>query len=116
MKRICPIHGLHSERSCPKCFAARERREKQRHKRYDATKRDMESKSFYDSAAWRKTRKMVLKREPLCRMCGKPATIVDHIIPIREGGKRLDASNLQPLCHACHNQKTMADRKGRGGS
>ena len=35
-----------------------------------------------------------------------PAKIVDHIIPIKMGGKTLDESNLQSLCWSCHSKKS----------
>lgn len=106
MKRICNLHGLHSEKRCPKC-------NKQRNLTYDRYKRDQQSDKFYHSTAWKKVREIVLKSEPMCRMCKiKPATIVDHIIPIRKGGEKLNLENLQPLCHQCHNIKTAAEREG----
>jgi 5-methylcytosine-specific restriction protein A len=45
------------------------------------------------------------------------ADVVDHIIPIEvDWSKRLDKSNLQPLCHSCHAKKTADDVReyGRG--
>jgi 5-methylcytosine-specific restriction endonuclease McrA len=33
--------------------------------------------------------------------------IVDHIIPIEEGGEFMDTENLQTLCMSCHNKKHM---------
>ena len=59
--------------------------------------------------AWRKIRQKVLVREPDCRACGQPATVVDHIVPRRAGGGN-EMGNLQPMCHACHNRKTAAER------
>lgn len=64
---------------------------------------------------WRKLRKMVLQRHPLCvdpmkRHEGQVvvATEVDHILAKRFGGT--DAwSNLQPLCKSCHSAKTRAE-------
>lgn len=77
-------------------------------RRGDATERG------YD-ARWRRLRKMHLAAEPLCRMCGRPADLVDHITPIRDGGERLDDDNLQSLCRSCHDEKTQEDvRKRRG--
>ncbi|HEH4047605.1 TPA: HNH endonuclease, partial [Campylobacter jejuni] len=38
--------------------------------------------------------------------------IVDHIIPIKQGGKKLSEENLQSLCLACHNEKTKNELKG----
>ena len=41
-----------------------------------------------------------------------PMELVDHIIPIAEGGALYDLENLQSLCAACHNKKHA---EGRGG-
>jgi 5-methylcytosine-specific restriction enzyme A len=70
---------------------------------------------FYVSGIWRRKRAIILRTEPLCRICRKSntlttATVVDHIIPIRQGGAKLDPSNLQPLCVTCHNSKTAKER------
>ncbi len=53
--------------------------------------------------------------EPLCRMCGRLADLVDHIVPIMDGGAVLDEENLQSLCTACHARKTQADLARRRG-
>lgn len=69
---------------------------------------------------WRKLRRMVLRREPLCRECAQhgrvqPATDVDHIVPRSRGGRDV-FDNLQPLCHSCHSKKTAVQtREGEGG-
>ena len=67
--------------------------------------------AFLDSSRWRKLRLMVLRRFPLCRLCGAGATEVDHVIP-RSDRPDLAAtpSNLQSLCKRCHSRKTMAER------
>ncbi len=70
---------------------------------------------------WRKLRLLVLRAEPLCRMCAEigrtsPATVVDHIKPIRDGGTNA-WDNLQPLCKRCHDgakQSFEATGKMRG--
>jgi 5-methylcytosine-specific restriction protein A len=67
----------------------------------------------YD-ADWQRLRLAVLSREPFCRRCAAEgrttgATLVDHIVPIRAGGARLDDANLQPLCVLCHAIKTADD-------
>jgi 5-methylcytosine-specific restriction protein A len=63
---------------------------------------------------WQQTRKVVLAQEPVCRMCRNAvATLVDHIVPIVDGGSRLEYENLQPLCSRCHVTKTKADLKAR---
>lgn len=63
---------------------------------------------------WQRVRAMHLNAHPLCRMCldhGRvtPATLVDHVVPIVDGGARLDDDNLQSLCVECHARKTAQD-------
>ena len=67
-----------------------------------------------NSQHWRTLRASVLAREPLCRDCHArgivtEATDVDHADG--DPGNN-DASNLQPLCHACHSHKTGRERYG----
>lgn len=67
--------------------------------------------------AWRRVREVVLQAEPLCRHCMErgmvtPAVEVDHIRPLRDGGTN-DRENLQPLCCACHDDKTARDIRAR---
>lgn len=67
---------------------------------------------------WKRIRAQTLQSEPLCRLClagGKtvPATVVDHIVPLADGGTH-DSGNLQPLCKRCHDAiKTPADVAAR---
>ena len=65
------------------------------------------------SRKWDKYRAMYLSKNPLCVRCLEkgiytPAVVVDHIIPINGGDDVLfwPEWNHQPLCQACHNQKT----------
>lgn len=44
----------------------------------------------------------------------EPATDVDHIISRAKGGTD-ERSNLQPLCHACHSEKTNREDGGGWG-
>tara|TARA_R110002020_G_scaffold81777_3_gene202836 strand:- start:1214 stop:1510 length:297 start_codon:yes stop_codon:yes gene_type:complete len=72
--------------------------------------------SFYRKAPWKKLRRIILDKNPLCVYClkddiVKPAQVVDHIIPIKKGGADLDESNLQGLCHKCHNKKTYDENR-----
>ncbi len=77
----------------------------------------------YD-ARWERVRMMHLRAEPLCRRCASlgyttPAMLVDHILPIADGGAVLDEDNLQSLCIRCHGIKTAEDlrkRRGREGA
>lgn len=103
-----------------KCEAHR-RRDPDINRRHDAT-RASSSQRGYDGQ-WSKVRRMVLAAEPLCRHCDEtgsvtPATMVDHVIPLNQGGARLDRANLQPLCDPCHAAKTARDGSrgpGRAG-
>jgi len=63
---------------------------------------------------WYKLRNSYLKKNPLCEHClkegiTKPASEVDHIIALVDGGARLDANNLQSLCFQHHRLKTRQD-------
>lgn len=79
--------------------------------------------SFRDrgyGSEWDRIRARVLALTPRCRHCGAPATVVDHIVPLRAGGTH-DLGNLQALCVKHHNAKTNSvdgggwRRRGPGG-
>lgn len=70
-----------------------------------------ESRKFYASPAWRKIRKEALKRDRnACVQCkdnGKftRANTVHHIQELKDAPHlALVLSNLQSLCHACHDK------------
>lgn len=77
--------------------------------------------AFYLSARWRRFRNWYIAKNPLCEHClaeglVEKATIVDHVVELRDGGDRLSEDNAQSLCAACHNRKSareMVKRKGR---
>lgn len=62
--------------------------------------------------AWRAIRAAFLKTHPRCP-CGAPATEVDHIVSLRNGGTNA-AANLQALCKPCHARKTATIDGGFG--
>ena len=69
---------------------------------------------------WMNTRARWFRDHPLCVMCEakglvRPANKLDHIVPLIDGGKD-DESNYQSLCESCHDEKTVQEAKGRGGS
>lgn len=56
---------------------------------------------------WRQVRHAVLLRDQhQCQIggsnCAGMATHVDHIVPISEGGRRLDMANLRAACSVCN--------------
>jgi 5-methylcytosine-specific restriction endonuclease McrA len=70
---------------------------------------------FYDLQRWRKLTVSHRKTEPLCRLCMArgivtPGTLVDHIVPINQGGSRWDEDNLQTLCDRCHQIKRAGEK------
>jgi len=68
---------------------------------------------FYHSKQWRSLRNYYIQRNPLCEACKRmnppkvtAGQVVDHIKSINSGGHKTDLSNLQVLCHPCHNSKS----------
>ena len=95
---------------------------RERHRRYDAAREREEPhiRAFYNSMAWRNLAYQTKLRDDfLCVKCLSKgmyikADVADHIIEIKDDwDKRLDYENTQSLCHACHNQKTRAERERR---
>lgn len=58
---------------------------------------------------WARVRRAWLAAHPRCEACGAPASEVDHITALADGGAELDPANLQALCRSCHRAKTAAD-------
>lgn len=97
---LCPALVARGERFCAE--HAKQHQKQDNAERYDERK-------FYWSKPWRRLRASVLRQHPFCR-CGRLATVVDHIKPIKQGGASLDSRNLQPMCEECHNQKRQGER------
>jgi 5-methylcytosine-specific restriction protein A len=99
--------GIVRDGECSKCGASRYRTQDNR---ASANKRGYGSR-------WRRLRRMVLARQPLCVICEQhgriePAVDVHHIRAKRDGG--LDTfENLQALCHSCHSKVTNAEMRER---
>lgn len=56
---------------------------------------------------WRALRESFLQQHPECVVCGRGATVVDHIIPHRGNHEKFWArENLQSMCKFHHDQKT----------
>lgn len=65
---------------------------------------------------WEGVRERVMRRDfGICQVCKQIGRIVDHRIPLWEGGSN-DESNLQVLCTPCHDMKSAEEAKRRYGS
>lgn len=109
--RTCPgsptCPNLVAKGPCKACARKRDQLRGSRHQR------------GYDAAWVRLTD--VFWRDPAhqyCRRCAargiqEAATQVDHIVPFEglEDPRRLDPTNLQPLCGTCNRQKALEHRR-----
>lgn len=73
-----------------------------------------ERAKVYASIRWRGLRRTVLKEQPWCNVlgCNNPATDVDHIQGLAQGGAPYDRANLQALCAKHHGEKTRQEQYG----
>lgn len=118
-KKLCPKCNRlidQGEKYCAAHKKAAVEKNKERHKHYDKYSRDKEAAAFYNSKQWKKVRALAVRRDNgLCVMCLangriKAYNVVDHIKPLEHFPLlALVLSNLQCLCHACHNVKTAED-------
>ncbi|PWR24399.1 endonuclease [Zavarzinia aquatilis] len=89
---------------CPSCTRA-----------YDQTRGGARRRGY--DHQWQRVRAAFLAAHPVCCVagCGKPATDADHIQSVRDRPDlRLAPSNLRPMCHAHHSQRTSRDQVPRG--
>jgi len=57
---------------------------------------------------WAKLSRAMREAHPYCKQCGTTKDLtVDHIIPLADGGPRLEPSNLQVLCRRCNSRKGL---------
>lgn len=74
----------------------------------ETPRRDGNSRERGYKTDWDRLSRSFRRRNPLCRFCEQdghdfPADVVDHIVPLEDGGARLCPENLQSLCHHHHN-------------
>ena len=88
-KRPCSYPG------CPKLVDGQYCEEHKRlvDKQYNEYGRDNFTKNFYKTPEWLHARKQQLNQHPFCEECLKEgkrtrATMVDHIVPIKQGGDK----------------------------
>jgi 5-methylcytosine-specific restriction protein A len=71
--------------------------------------RTTEQDTRYFTNKWKKARGAFIKNNPVCKHCGRLASVVDHILPVIHGGEFWDLSNWQPLCKKCHDRKSARE-------
>lgn len=73
----------------------------------------MAPRRIYHTPQWRAARRAVLDRDGYrCQSCGKAGRLeVDHIKPLKSGGKEFELGNLQALCRPCHFAKTSSENR-----
>ena len=114
-KTECKKPGCHTLTDSADGYCDEHRQECKALRHYD-DKRGSSAKRGY-GARWRKYRLWFLTKHPVCAVCGRLATVVDHIVP-HKGNMDLfwDSSNHQPLCKRCHDIKTAREDGGFGNT
>jgi 5-methylcytosine-specific restriction protein A len=100
----CP--GLTSAKYCDQ-HAHLEKKDKAR---WDANRGNKVERGY--GGSWDAARAMFMRSNPLCHDCGRAATLVHHVVPISEGGPRLDMDGLMSLCVPCHGRRHGARAEG----
>ena len=76
------------------------------------------TRGVYKRKKWEASRRAVLTRDPICRVCKDAlSTEVDHIEPLAQGGDPYRLDGLQGICSPCHRRKTArenSDGRWRG--
>lgn len=86
------------------------KRDRERYREYDRTRRDAKAKGFYNSKEWESVRAAVIDMDDgidvylyMTQGIIEAADTVHHIVPLREGwDKRADVSNLISLSNRTH--------------
>ena len=86
------------------------------YERERSARRRETTKGIFKTKKWAMTRKAVLARDPICKVCDDAiSTEVDHITPLSEGGDPYRLEGLQGICSPCHWAKTARESgKGKG--
>jgi len=78
-------------------------------------------KQFYTTQKWVKCRRaFFISKFGLCELCGKPAEIVHHRVPLSAGDIKTNLAkcygwdNLQLLCRICHELQHSSRADGLG--
>jgi 5-methylcytosine-specific restriction enzyme A len=68
---------------------------------------------LYNSAFWKRRRRLQLKHHPLCAFClargeAVPAKVADHVVKHDGDPERFYCGALQSLCWPCHERRKKA--------
>ncbi len=83
-----------------------------------------ERRRLRNNRRWRNLSKAILAENPVCAVCGAPATAVDHIQHDDDNSRFYDRDNLRPICLPCNSRKSVDEanlsahrrrKKGEGG-
>lgn len=106
LKKLCRCGKVieYNQKRCDECEQQAKQQQAKRHKHYDRYKRNQKSKAFYESRAWRRTRKNVLARykgldiyDFFINKTITHATTIHHIVELTDNwSRRLDTKNLIP--------------------
>lgn len=82
-----------------------DKHKRQERKRHDDNRPGARQRGY--DKRWEKVRAQYIAEHPLCERCEAkglitPTAMVHHKIPISQGGKVLDKSNLMSVCRRCH--------------
>jgi 5-methylcytosine-specific restriction enzyme A len=103
----CPIPVLPGRSKCQQHYREYERKR--------SARRRAATHGIHKRKKWAMTRKAVLARDPICKVCDNAlSTQVDHITPLAERGDPYRLEGLQGLCDPCHWAKTGAENARRG--
>lgn len=107
-KRVCSVAGCPQLTDGGRCDT---------HRKQADRARGTSKERGYDTPGHRKFRRLVLKRDPVCVLCGAVATVADHH-PLSR--RDLEAQGLNPndpaagrgLCKPCHDKSTARAQPG----
>jgi len=107
-KRVCSVAGCPQLTDGGRCAD---------HTRAADKARGTSKERGYATPGHRRFRRLVLKRDPTCVLCGQVATVADHW-PLSR--RDLEAQGLDPndpaagrgLCARCHNKETARHQPG----
>ena len=103
------------ERRCPNPATARGRCDEHRKalERERSRRRRAATAGIFKKRKWETTRRLVLARDPICKVCNDAlSSEVDHVVPLSRGGDPYRLDGLQGICSPCHRMKTGRENAG----